>query len=53
MNERLEKMAIIQQEKEREMQTKEQQPLNPEGKALAEKKKMTIDVPYVVTDPLR
>ena len=36
MNERLEKMAIIQLEKEREMQTKEQQPLNPEGKALAE-----------------
>lgn len=53
MNERLETMAVIQQEKEQELQTQEQQPLDAEGREMARHKKETIDTPYVVSDPLR
>ena len=53
MNERLETMAAIQQEKEQDLQAQEQHPLNVEGREMACHKKETIDTPYVVSDPLR
>lgn len=48
-------MAQIQNEKMKEIKTHEQQPLNPEGEALAEEKRKTFDLPTnaVEVDPLR
>lgn len=54
-DERLETMAVIQAEKEKEIAAQEQQPLNPEGVAMAEDKRDSFDLPInvVKTDPLR
>ena len=54
-DERLETMAVIQAEKENEIALQEQQPLNPEGAAMAEDKRESFDLPInvVKTDPLR
>ena len=48
-------MAEIQTEKVRELAAEEQQPLDPEGVALAEDKRKTFDLPTnaVKVDPLR
>ncbi len=56
MNEiKLEIMAVIQAEKEREITDGELQPLDPEGIAMARDKRATFDLPVNVakTDPLR
>lgn len=54
-DERLETMAVIQAEKENEIALQEQQPLNPEGAAMAADKRESFDLPInvVKTDPLR
>lgn len=51
----LETMAAIQAEKLREISAQDQLPLNPEGRALAEDKRKTFDLPTnaVKVDPLR
>ena len=48
-------MTIIQREKLKEIAGQEQQPLDPEGKRLAEEKRKTFDLPTnaVKVDPLR
>jgi hypothetical protein len=48
-------MAAIQAEKIKEIAAQEQQPLDPEGKAMAETKRKTFDLPTnaVKVDPLR
>lgn len=48
-------MAAIQAEKAREISMTQQQPLDAEGKRLAEEKRMTFDMPINVAkvDPLR
>lgn len=48
-------MAQIQNEKIKEIEAQEQKPLDPEGKALAEEKRKTFDLPTnaVKVDPLR
>ena len=48
----IETMAEIQAEKAKEIQTT-QLPLDAEGKALAERKRLTFDVTTVDLDPLR
>lgn len=54
-NKELETMAQIMEEKDKEMQAGELQPLDPEGKAIAEQKRKTFDLPTnaVKVDPLR
>ena len=51
----LEAMAAIQAEKAKEIAAQEQPPLDPEGRALAEEKRKTFDLPTnaVKVDPLR
>lgn len=51
----LDTMAIIQAEKTKEIEAQAQQPLDPEGEALAEDKRKTFDLPTnaVKVDPLR
>lgn len=51
----LDTMAVIQNEKTKEINAQEQLPLDPEGKALAEDKRKTFDLPTnaVKVDPLR
>lgn len=46
-------MESIQKEKAKELTKKELQPLNPEGKAMAEHKRFTFDIVDTPTDPLR
>lgn len=48
-------MAQIQAEKQKEIARQEQQPLNPEGAAMAGEKRKTFDLPTnaVKVDPLR
>ena len=48
-------MAVIQAEKRKEIAAQEQQPLDPEGKHMAEEKRKTFDLPTnaVKVDPLR
>ena len=48
-------METIMDEKARDIAKAEQQPLDPEGEALAEYKRMTFDMPINVAkvDPLR
>ena len=55
MSMNLETMAAIQAEKTKEIEAGTQQPLDPEGKALAEEKRKTFDLPTnaVKVDPLR
>lgn len=55
MSMNLDTMAAIQAEKLKEIAAEAQQPLDPEGKALAEEKRKTFDLPTnaVKVDPLR
>lgn len=55
MSMNLDIMAAIQAEKLKEIAAQTQQPLDPEGKALAEDKRKTFDLPTnaVKVDPLR
>ena len=46
-------MDTIQQEKAREIQEQELQPLDAEGRKLAEYKRFTFDVIDIPSDPLR
>ena len=46
-------MESIQKEKAKEIAKKELQPLNPEGKAMAEHKRFTFDIVDTPSDPLR
>ena len=49
----LETMEIIQNERSAETTTCELMELDDEGRALAEQKRYTLDVPEVKNDPLR
>lgn len=53
MSERLESMIAIINEKSKEIETKEQQPLDGEGIAMAEHKRFTFDIVDTPVDPLR
>lgn len=55
MEKNLDTMAEIMAEKDKEMQAQELPPLDDEGKALAEHKRKTFDLPTnaVKVDPLR
>lgn len=55
MSMNLDIMATIQEEKLKEIEAQTQQPLDPEGEALAEDKRKTFDLPTnaVKVDPLR
>lgn len=53
MDKRIETMSRIQEEKKKEITVREPLPLDAEGKALAEKKRLTFDTLTVDTDPLR
>ena len=55
MSMNLDTIAAIQAEKLREIAAQTQQPLDPEGRALAEEKRKTFDLPTnaVKVDPLR
>lgn len=55
MSMNLDTMAAIQAEKLKEIMSETQQPLDPEGRALAEDKRKTFDLPTnaVKVDPLR
>lgn len=46
-------MGEIQGQKDRDIQKREAQPLDPEGKTLAEHKRFTFDVINTPVDPLR
>ena len=46
-------MNAIQSQKSKEIATKELQPLDPEGRTLAEHKRFTFDIVNTPTDPLR
>ena len=46
-------MEKIQGQKEKDILKRETQPLDPEGRAMAEHKRFTFDVIAVPTDPLR
>ena len=52
---RIDEMAVIQAEKDREIEAAEQLPLDEEGIALAEAKRQSFDMPINVAkvDPLR
>ena len=49
----LETMADIMDQKDRDLDTEELMPLDPEGKKLAEQKRFTFDIIAVPSDPLR
>lgn len=49
----LEVMNTIQSQKEKDINTEQQIPLDDEGKELAEKKRFTFDVVSIPIDPLR
>lgn len=53
MSKNLEVMAVIQAEKQREIEAEVQQPLDAEGAVLAEGKRLTFDVTTTQLDPLR
>lgn len=53
MEKRLEEMAAIQEEKNREISGKQLPPLDPEGKTLAQHKRETFDIVDTPVDPLR
>ena len=54
MDERdLEIMNQIQRQKEKDLEDRELQPLDPEGERLAEEKRFTFDLVDIPTDPLR
>lgn len=46
-------MNAIQEEREKELEEEELQPLDAEGKALAEHKRFTFDIVDIPNDPLR
>ena len=46
-------MNAIQEEREKELEVEELQPLDAEGKALAEHKRFTFDIVDIPNDPLR
>ena len=46
-------MHSIQNEKAKELTKKEMQPLDPEGTAMAEHKRFSLDIVDTPTDPLR
>ena len=46
-------MDTIQKQKNREIETKELHPLDPEGQRMAEHKRFTIDMVGTPVDPLR
>lgn len=49
----LDTMTTIIEQKEKDIEASELQPMNPEGKYMAEHKRFTFDVINVPTDPLR
>ena len=49
----LDTMKTIIDQKEKDIEASELQPMNSEGKTLAEHKRFTFDVVTVPTDPLR
>lgn len=53
MEKRLEEMAAIMEEKNRELNGKQLPPLDPEGEALARHKRETFDIIDTPVDPLR
>lgn len=53
MEKRLEEMAAIMEEKNREINAGQLPPLNQEGEALAEHKRETFDIIATPVDPLR
>lgn len=53
MDKDLNTMAVIQNQKAKDMAKDAQQPLDAEGRELAEKKRWTLDIPEVKLDPLR
>lgn len=53
MERNIETMDTIQRQKERDLENKELQPMDAEGRKMAEHKRFTFDVIDVPTDPLR
>ena len=53
MSRDLETMTQIVNQKEKDIEASELQPMNPEGRYMAEHKRFTFDVVDVPTDPLR
>lgn len=53
MSRDLDTMAQIVNQKEKDIEASELQPMNPEGRYMAEHKRFTFDVVDVPTDPLR
>lgn len=53
MTRNLDVMAAIQTNKAKEIEKQAQQPLDPEGKAMAEYKRFTFDIIDTPVDPLR
>jgi hypothetical protein len=53
MSRDLDTMTQIVNEKEKDIEASELQPMNPEGRYMAEHKRFTFDVVDVPTDPLR
>ena len=53
MEKRLEEMAQIMNEKNKEISGKQLPPLDPEGKTLAQHKRETFDIIDTPVDPLR
>lgn len=53
MNKRLETMTAIINENEKEIEAREQHPLDDEGVALAKHKRFTFDIISTPVDPLR
>ena len=49
----LEIMEAIQRQKEQDIAADQLQPLNPEGRKLAEGKRFTFDIIAIPSDPLR
>lgn len=53
MNERFNTMSNIMKEKQNDIARGEQVPLDEEGKELAKRKRWTLDIPEIKSDPLR
>jgi hypothetical protein len=53
MSRDLDTMTQIVNQKEKDIEASELQPMNPEGRYMAEHKRFTFDVVDVPTDPLR
>lgn len=53
MDDKLREMAAIMSEKEKDISNAEPLPLDPEGRAVMEKKRFTFDIVNTPSDPLR